>query len=314
MSMDDAVFDILFIGGACVDIILQVPRLPVPDEKLVANYVGRQAGGLVANTACAAARLGLQTTWVGDLGDDENGAGVIDSFRQFSVNVDYIRRTPDIETDFTVILLDPSGERTILVVPASKPSSVLDQTTLNLASRCKISYCLPRALDWFDPLARAVHDGGGKVAIDIEASSPVQGTELAQVLQQVDVVFCSAGGLKLASGSDDPETGCEKILSYGVSCVVVTLGSRGAWGVTRSERLFVPAYQVQVVDTTGAGDCFHAAFLSQYLEGKPLAGCLKFASAASALSVQEIGPRAGLPDREMVEKFMMTHLSMISNG
>jgi len=305
--MDEPIFDILFIGGACVDIILQVPRLPAPDEKLVAKYIGKQAGGLVGNTACAAARLGLQTAWVGELGDDEHGDLVMESFRLFSVNVDYTRLNPDIETDFTVILLDPSGERTILVVPASKPSTVLDPSTLYLASKCRISYCLPRSLGWFEPFARAVHDGGGQVAVDIEASSPVQGTELFQVLRLADIVFCSAGGLNLASGSTEPEAGCEIILSQGVSCVVVTLGSRGCWGATHSERQFVPAFQVPVIDTTGAGDCFHAAFTSQYLEGRSLAASLRFASAASALSVQEIGPRAGLPDRDRVDKFLRSH-------
>lgn len=312
--MAESIFDILFIGGACVDIILKIPRLPYPDEKLVANYVGKQAGGLVGNTACAAARLGLRSGWVGDLGDDENGSEVINSFKQFSVNVEYIRVNPDIETDFTVILLDPSGERTILVVPASEPSPLLDPSILSLASRCKISYCLPRSLDWFTPYAQAVHEGGGQVAIDIEGSSPVKGTELVRVLQHTDIVFCSAGGLRLATGSDDPEIGCERILAEGVSCVVVTLGSRGAWGAARGVYLFVPAFQVPVVDTTGAGDCFHAAFLSQYLENKPLDTCLKFASAASALSVQEIGAREGLPDREMVQKFIMTNPQMIFNG
>jgi len=299
-------FDLLFIGGSSVDIVLNVPRLPSRDEKLLVEYAGHYEGGMVANAACASARLGMRTAWAGTLGDDENGRLMIDSFHDFGVDTSMAQVLQGVKTDFTVILLDPSGERTILVVPTTPVPITLDANVYSELVDVSIVYTLPQPENWFLPVAEAVHAGEGLIAVDVESSAPVNGAQLKNVIRLSDLVFCSRGGLALLSSSDDPEYGAKLVLEMGPELVCVTLGKLGAWVFTADENHFSPGFSVPVTDTTGAGDSFHAAFLYGYLKKRPLDKVLQFANAAASLSVQALGARGVFATAGQVEAFLGT--------
>ena len=142
------------------------------------------------------------------------------------------------------------------------------------------------------------------MTVDVESSSPVTGDDLERVMRHTDLVFCNRRGLDHITGTEHPDRGVDVVLGMGPRCVCVTMGARGASVYTHDERVYKEGYQVPVVDTTGAGDCFHAAFIAEYLAGRPLGENLRFANAAAALSVQHIGPRGGLPTREQVLDFL----------
>lgn len=296
-------YDLFCLGGSAVDLLLQVPRLPLLDEKLETAFAGRLAGGLVANTACAAARLGLQVGWSGYLGNDDFAQVVLEDFARFGVDSRYAVKVEGANSDFTVILLTPRGERTILIV-SNFAEPPLTAEVLNVLSFSRLGYALPRAPKWFERFSRAVRSGGGQVVVDVEGSCPVRGADLDAALCNSDVAFFSRDGLRLATGADSLENGVQRLLKTGLRVVVVTLGESGALVATEHEVYQHPAFRVPVVDTTGAGDCFHAAFLVGWLEGWELRRCLRFASAAAALSVQALGARGGLPDRAAVERFL----------
>jgi len=297
-------FDLFCLGGSSVDIILKIPSLPTSGQKLVAEYVGHLAGGLVANTAAAAARLGLKVAWSGRVGGDENGRVLLDSFAEFEVDTRHVVIDQEGMTDFTVILLEPTGERTILVVPTAPPPPPVNQTILSALTQAGSVYTIPYSLEWFFQIAKTVHSNAGLVFVDVEVSSPVRGAELREVLGYTDVVFCNQRGLALASGSEDLDAGARDVLGLGPKCVCVTLGSQGARAYTTQQKVFSPSFEVEVVDTTGAGDSFHAAFVYTYLSGGSLEDALKFANAAAALHIQQIGPRLGLPTRKQVDAFL----------
>lgn len=298
--------DLLCVGGASYDIILRVPRLPASDEKLVVDFSGIQAGGLVANTACAAARLGMRVAWGGLLGKDKGGELSLRAFQDFEVDTSLVVVDANQQSDFCVILLDPGGERTILVVPTTPSPPPMNEEILQAAGMTRVVYTLPHRPEWYLPLADVVHNAGGLMCLDLETSSPSQGPELEADIQQADIIFCNKRGLALASRIPDIASGAQRLLDAGVSCVCVTLGKEGAWGFTRLENIQSPGYVVPVVDTTGAGDCFHAAFLAAYLQGESLKYALEFANAAAALSVQHIGARTGLPTADQVTSFLTT--------
>jgi sugar/nucleoside kinase (ribokinase family) len=298
-------FDLFCMGGCSVDFVVKTPRLPVRDEKLLVEYCGREAGGLVANTACAAARLGLITGWSGLVGDDENGQIVLQDFARFGVNVSYATVLSGSATDFTVILVDPKGDRTILVVPVIKKSLPFSPDTLKALNRARIGYSIPHEPDWFQRFSSSVREGGGKVAVDLEGSSPVSGLDLDAVLKMADFTFCSLDGLELGTGTREPAEGAGKLLDMGQEMVIVTLGKAGSAVFTRKERYWSPGFSVNVVDTTGAGDCFHAAFLTGLQAGWPLEKILRFANAAAALSVQSMGARRSLPIPAEIEAFLI---------
>src|SRR5512135_2895929 len=100
--------DLLFLGGSSIDLYLGVPRLPERDEKMVSRFGGRLAGGAVANTACAAARLGLDVAWSGLLGDDDAGKFLLADFSRFGVDASLVKVRAGESSDFCVILLEPS--------------------------------------------------------------------------------------------------------------------------------------------------------------------------------------------------------------
>ncbi|HSV85715.1 MAG TPA: carbohydrate kinase family protein [Levilinea sp.] len=296
--------DLLCLGGLALDLLLRAPDVPQRDEKLVVEFAGRHGGGLVANAACAAAQLGLSTAWAGPVGDDEYGQVCLADFARFGVDTGFAVKIPGAATSFCVILLTPGGERTILVantLPVPPPLSTEVRICL---SQAPLVYTLLYQAGWFQQVAAQVHAGGGKVAVDIEASSANQDVPLKDSLQYADLVFCSASGLRWASGQHDLERGARTIQSCGPELVVVTLGNQGAFALSGAEQVFQPAYPAAVVDTTGAGDCFHAACLLGIRRSWSLQYMLRFASAAAALSVQAEGARGRLPDRPTVEEFL----------
>jgi sugar/nucleoside kinase (ribokinase family) len=308
-------FDLICLGGVSADLILKSPRLPNPDEKLVVQYAGKQAGGLVANAASAARRLGLKVAWAGTVGDDDFGRLAMDDFVQFGVDTSLATIDPRIATDFTVILVDPGGDRTILVVPTSPLPPRIGPKAIQALSHTHMVYTLPQAPDWFAPIAEAVHAGGGLVAVDIEGTSPVQGEELQAVLECTDIVFCNRSGLLLAvgdangalsavAGAEQIQHNARRLLRLGVQLVCVTLGNEGALGVTAGYAVHAAGYSVPVIDTTGAGDCFHAAFLYAHFNGYPVPEALQFANAAAALSVGSLGARGSLPTEQQVTRFL----------
>jgi sugar/nucleoside kinase (ribokinase family) len=304
--------DLLCLGGASVDLLLQAPAVPAADAKLRVQFAGRVGGGLMANAACAAARLGVRTGWAGLLGSDDGARLLREDFNRFGVDTALAQTVAGQDSDFCVILLTPGGERTILIVNTLPSPPPLDGPTLAALERTRLVYCLPYALDWFEQVAATVHAGGGRVAVDIESATNLSGSELHQALSLSDMVFCDTSGLQHAAGTIDPHTGARALLAIGPQHLVVTLGSRGAWAFTHQEAQYAPAFKVPVVDSTGAGDCFHAAYLAGLLEGMPLAGRLRYASAAAALSVQGMGARGSLPDRNAVERFLAAESEILT--
>jgi sugar/nucleoside kinase (ribokinase family) len=296
--------ELLCLGGLSLDLLLRVPAVPELDEKLVAGFAGRHGGGLVANAACAASQLGLPTAWAGPVGGDEYGRMCLADFARFGVDTHLAEEIPEGATSFCVILLTPGGERTILVVNTLPEPPPLTTATRASLGQTPLVYTLLYQPKWFEEVAGLVHAGGGKAAVDIEVSSANPDPALKEALRFADLVFCSASGIRWASGQTDAQTGARIIQDMGPELVVVTLGSRGAYAINRGEEAFQPAYTVPVIDTTGAGDCFHAACLVGLRHNWPLQQMLRFASAAAALSVQAEGARGRLPDTQAVEEFL----------
>ena len=301
-------FDLYCIGGSSVDLLLKVPHVPVSDQKMVAELSGIHAGGLVANTACAAAAMGLTVGWHGQVGDDDFGRLFRSEFDRFGVHHDSTHVVRNQITDLCIILLEPAGERTILVVPTNKTPPELSTPVMEALTHSRIVYSLPWPADWFTPIAEVVKSNQGKIAIDLEASSPVLGEALNEVLVLADLVFCSLGGLQLVAKESDIKSGIRHLFDLGVQTVIATHGSQGAAVHTPEATFSTPAYSnIPVADTTGAGDCFHAAYIAAILDNATLKDAIQFASAAAALSIQHVGPRNGLPDRTAVNKFLSIH-------
>lgn len=297
-------FDLFCVGGTSVDIMLHVPRLLTAGEKQLVSFEGRVPGGMIANAACAAGRLGLRTGWSGRVGDDDAGTEYLAEFDSFNVKVDTAQVVPKHITDLCVVMVEPSGERSLMIVPTIEVLPQLSPDVKSLLMESRFAYTIPYEVEWFKEFAETVHEGGGQVVVDVEASIPLQGADLLDALHLVDIVFCSEEGASFASGKQDIDDAAQVLLDTGPSLVVVTMGARGAAAYQSGVSCKVPGFKVSVVDTTGAGDCFHAAFMMGWVKEYSLERCLLFAGASAAIAVGHEGPRGGLPTAHDVEVFL----------
>lgn len=296
--------DLYCLGGAAVDLILEVPRFPRDGEKLFVHHARQLAGGFIANTACAAAKLGLHTAWGGLVGGDAFAQTIMRDFELFGVEKSDVVVMEDSSTDYTVIILPSNGERTILIVPILPSPPPLTRSMKQSLKRARFGYTVFYEQDWFIDVAQLLHAGGGKIVVDMEVNTLKNIDAAKAMLQYTDIVFSSEEGLRKLTESNSADNGVEEILSMGPEMVVLTMGSKGAALFTPTARYSTAVYDVPVRDTTGAGDCFHAAFLYGILSDWNLQHCLEFASAAAAILVQKIGARGGLPTLLEVQNFM----------
>jgi sulfofructose kinase len=299
--------DILAVGGIDADLVLTVGELPSYDEKVMGTLVGWMAGGPAANCACAASRLGLRAAALAMVGDDRSGQIVVDGYTEFGVDTSLIEVVPGATSPFTVILIPPTGEKAIVVVPGTPPSYRMDRVEQALR-KTRVMYMMPGAQAQFLELARLARACGAEVMIDVESTVAIDPSSLRQALAAVDIASFNRDGFIAAAGEQPTAETVQRLLEYGPHTIVVTLGAQGALAATVERVAQAPGYRVEVVDTTGAGDTFNAAFLSATQGGLALDERLRFANAAAAVSVTGMGPRGCLPTRQAVEVFLKTHV------
>ncbi len=296
-------YDVLAVGGVDIDIVMTVDSLPGHGEKVMGRFVGRLPGGTVGNFACAAGQLGLRVASFATVGADEAGRLVTEDFARFGVSTDFVERRADTETHFTVILIEPSGERSIVVVPMFEETLDMERARIALP-QVRSMYAMPHNPDQFIRLAGLARELGVLVMIDVESTIGADRATLERMLAWVDIASFNEAGLIACSGEAATVEGARQLLAYGPRIVAVTLGSRGSLAVSANEVAEEKGFTVPVRDTTGAGDTFNAAFLTATLRGDALGPSLAYANAAAAISVSGLGPRGHLPTHEEVERLM----------
>jgi len=314
--------DVLGFGICALDYMALVPRFPVENERLTLLESDVQGGGLVATAIVAAQRLGLRTAYAGGIGDDLEGKRVVEDLAAEGVDTRHVQVHPEARTRHSIIVVNPASmSRTILAHNRNAPVCVQSGELVQDARRAGVLF-----LDGSDPpvareLAAAARAEGVPVVIDADLGRDAT----AELAGMADIVIASRGYTRWATGADDPPGGAIELLGEtGCRQVIVTAGEEGAWGVERRSdsaprKTGIPgqtnapttpihqaAFEVEVKDTTGAGDVFHGAYLVGVVEGWSLQKSMRFASAAAALKCRELGGRKGIPSRDEVEAFLQT--------
>lgn len=295
--------DVVGVGLNATDTIITLPRFPECDSKVEFEDSRVLLGGQVATAMVACQAWGLRTRYVGSVGDDDAARLQAEAFAAAGVEANLLT-VPDCLSQLAYILVDArSGERTILWRRdprlTLKPQQLEREWILNA-----------RALhvDGHDPeaaahAARWAREAGIPVTADIDNVYP----GLEGLLRSTDYLLASHALPQKLTGKADllfslPELSRE----YGYRVVGVTLGKGGtlAWDGVRFH--YSPAYSVETVDTTGAGDVFHGAFVYALLAGWPLQQCLDFSCAAAALNCTALGARGGIRPVAEIEHLMRT--------
>lgn len=295
------VFDVIGLGYSAVDYMGVVPHLPELDTKLLLDEFSRQGGGPTATAMVTVARLGAKAAFVGQIGDDDLGDFAFGELDREGVDVSQVIRRVGASSQFSFIMVErSSGKRTILWTRSNIPPLEPDQLDKDFITSCKVLHLDRHEIRAGIRAAQWVREAGGIVSMD--AGTFVPG--VTDLMPFVDVLIASHAFALEATGESDPAE-CARRLLCDRRIAGVTLGEKGSWFATSDGGEFhVPAFDVEVVDTNGAGDVFHGAFAFGLARGWDAPRCARFASATAALKCTKLGGRAGIPAYEEVDRLM----------
>lgn len=289
------------LGSLNVDSILRFKRFPKPGETLPLTGKSVAGGGKGANQAIAAARAGAQTTFIGKVGQDQEGTFMVQQLTESGVDDRFVQHSDAAATGSAFILLDASSENRILIdggtnqlvtaEDVEQAQSVIADSTFLIAQFETPIAATQRGFE----LARAAQQ---KTILN---PAPATDAVPAELLAVTDLIVPNETETETLTGvhiTDEASmvAGAQKLQALGVANVIITVGSKGAFWMRDGEHGFVPAFKVDAVDTTAAGDTFIGA-LSSVLQPdfSNLAEAVRFANRASSLAVQKLGAQPSIP-------------------
>jgi sugar/nucleoside kinase (ribokinase family) len=296
--------DVIGLGDADVDIYLRVSHLPGRDEKIKAEESTLYPGGMVANFLVGLRRLGTPCGFHGLLGADEFGRIALNNLIANDIDTRGAIIRPQGKTYFCVILLDSSGEKSLVTAPTDCYYPQPEDLSSQLISEAQH---LHTTADNLATLERAI-DIARKhkltISLDIEPNADGCRPELRPLLSNIDIVFIKKQALSLLTGEEDLTLALPRLLDLGVKIICVTMGGKGVTVAFDTITRTIDAFPVPVIDSTGAGDAFSAAFVHAFLEKWSVVDAAQFASAAGAMSVSSYGGHAMAPTRAEVLAFL----------
>lgn len=290
-----------------MDLVATAERLPDMGETVFGKTFTSFPGGKGANQAVAAAKLGAAVTMVGCIGEDGFAGELLQSLSAANIDTSFVRSTAD-STGTALITVGNSGSNTIVVIPGANNQCGKEDVDQALASFhypgiMIVQHEVP--MDTVEYAIKAAKQQGWTVILNPAPARPVSG----EILGMVDIVTPNETEASVLTDSsvkshEDAVAAASKLMTTGVKTVVVTLGSKGALCCTPDRTVDIPAYPVEAVDTTAAGDAYTGALATALAEEKSLVESLKFAAAAAALAVTKAGAQPAMPLRREVDEFI----------
>ncbi|MBZ5608389.1 MAG: ribokinase [Acidobacteriia bacterium] len=297
-------FDVVGVGLNATDTLILLPHFPSYGGKVAFEREILSPGGQVASALVTCARLGLRVKYIGTLGDDERGRIQLASLEESGINLQDVEIRQNCANQTAYILVDQTtGERTVLWKRDEclrlHPESITEE---------KITCARLLHIDAHDTpaVARAAELARRHqipVTLDVDTIYP----GFDRVLPHVDYLISSSEFPERWTSEADPFRALELIQDeYRIPVVAMTLGSYGALARAGGRFLYSPAFVVNCVDTTGAGDVFHGAFCYAVIQNMPLGETLEFSNAMAALNCTALGARGGISNipgaRALIER------------
>jgi len=297
--------DIIGVGDTNIDLVIKVDHIPTHDEKVRGELLGKFPGGVTGNFCCAAARFGATTGVVAKIGNDEFGRLCLEDFIQRGINVDGMVQKNDVDTYFCVVHLDHTGEKALTIIQTSGFLPKKEEVNLAYVRNAKFVHMTTLDVDLVDYVFSNLADSSCRFSLDIEATASSAMVETwERIFGRLDVAFPNQAGLAALTKTNDIQAGAQILLDQGVKMVVVTCGALGV-KIFKQDYVFEnPIFAVEVKDSTGAGDCFNAVFIACQARDWPIERSAKYASAAAAMTIREVGARVGLPTEQEVAAFL----------
>lgn len=289
-------YDVVGVGLNATDTMILIPHFPAYGGKV--PFIGEvmSPGGQVATAVVCCAKLGLRTKYIGTIGDDERGRIQWESLQGTGVNLDHVQRRENTPNQSAYILIDQTtGERTVFW---SRPEGLRidpDEITPEQIACAGLLHIDGHDTPAVAHAARIARQHGIPVTVDVDTI--YKGFE--DVLPNVDYLITSSEFPERWTGESDP---CKALAllqeTYGMRVAAMTLGAHGALARVGGRFCYSPAFVVNCLDTTGAGDVFHGAFCYSVVKGFSIGETLEFSNAMAALNCTALGARGRIAAEE----------------
>jgi len=301
--------NVLVVGSVNMDLVVRAKHMPRPGETILGEGFVTSPGGKGANQAVAVARVGGQCAMIGRVGQDAFGEGLLRALAAEGIDCEYVLPTPEAPTGVAMIVVDGCGENSIVVASGANsfltPDDVYSHSGLfDRAAVVVLQLEIPL------PTVRAAitvaRRHNCKVILD-PAPAP---TPMPAELSQVDILSPNAHEAEIITGQKAVEERIDKnialdLIARGAQAAVLKLGPRGSLVVTADGQFArIRPFQVNVVDTTGAGDAFTGALAVAVAQGRPLPEAARLANAAGSLACTKLGAQTAMPSADEVRMLM----------
>ncbi len=297
-------FDVAGLGLNSIDLVAVVAEYPAPNSKQRLQRFARLPGGQIATAMTACVRLGLTAHYIGSFGADAFGAESRASLTGAGVCTDGARVVPGATNQFAIVLVDgKTGERTVLwdrhpglvMSPDEVPKDAVTSGRM-LVVDCHDTAAAAQA-------ARFAREAGIPTVVDVERVRP----GIADLLRHIDAIIAAEAFPGELTGFDPPGRALEAMArEFEAPLVCVTLGQEGSLARVAGREIRTPAFAVDCVDSTGAGDAFRGGFAAACLlwPDADLEDVLRYANAVAALNCRALGARGGLPTADEVNRLL----------
>ncbi|MGI6020962.1 MAG: ribokinase [Lachnospiraceae bacterium] len=299
-------------GSFVVDLMARSPHLPIPGETVKGSMFKMGAGGKGFNQCVAAHKAGADVVMMTKVGRDTFADVMLNTMDELGMTKEHIFYADDTETGIALILVDEkTSQNEIIIVPGSC-NTITKEEVMSIESVIAESEYVLLQLEVNQDANELVADlakkHGCKVIMNSAPYSPMTDEFLSKVYMVTpnEVEAEEITGIHV-DGLESAKKAAAYFREKGVSDVVITLGSRGVFVSSQGREEIVPAFRVDAVDTTGAGDAFNGGLLAALSKGLDLWSAARFGQALAALEVQKVGTTPAMPKLEEIEAFLAEH-------
>ena len=297
---------IIGLGMCTLDVLIRCKDLPTWEHGTRIGAFGFDGGGPVGTAMVAAAKLGAQVGFIGTAGNDASAEFKLRSMRECDIDLSRMVYRDAPEDQVVVVNIHAeTGERIFSGIQRWGNEQIrpaeLDRDYITAANYLHLDgFHNAAALE----AAQWMRAAGKTVVLDGHKTDGSVGEHLCRLIPHVDVLISGSGFARALTGIDDIYEAGASILALGPRIFVQTEGTDGSYTITAAEHFHTPAFPVDVIDTTGAGDVFHGAYIVGLLHGWSLRQIALFSTAVSALKCMQLGGRAGIPRFDAVMAFL----------
>lgn len=296
-------------GSFVVDLMARAPRLPVPGETVKGTYFKQGAGGKGFNQGIAAHKSGGKVVMITKLGRDTLAQVATDAMDAVHLPKESLFYSDTVATGIALIMVSEETSQNEIVVVPGACGTITEADIAGVENKiCESAYILLQLevnQDANERVARLAKAHGVKVIINTAPYQPMTDEFLkgAYLVTPNETEAEAMTGIAVRD-LESADRAAAAIRQKGVENVLITLGERGVYINTQGKSQIIPAYKVNAVDTTGAGDAFNGGLLTALAEGRPLEEAARFANALAALAVQRIGTTPAMPQRAEIDAFI----------